>query len=35
MVVSGIGPILEALMDFSVLVALLAGVFVISVIKRL
>lgn len=35
MVVSGLGPIVDALLDFAVLVALLAGVFVISVIKRL
>jgi hypothetical protein len=35
MVVSGFGPIVDALFDFAVLVALLAGVFAIHLIRRL
>lgn len=35
MVVSGIGPILEALMDFSVLLMLIVGAWAIDVLRRL
>lgn len=32
---SGLEPVIAALLDFAVLVALLAGVFALNVIKRL
>lgn len=35
MVVSGLGPVIAALLDFGVLLGLLLAVFIISVVKRL